>query len=108
FKRKNAMDAGFQISLPHAHDIVSGHIWPPVKGRAAIALATSGNLSIPDEVQPWAPQDAMELHGTGGWILHTADRWVYETESTARHTLLATVRCLVPHLESLPEGRSLA
>jgi hypothetical protein len=95
-------------TLPNATEIASGHVWPPVKGRASVAVATSGNVSIPAVVQPWAPADAFELVSDTGWILHSSARWAYDSESVARHRLLGYVRGQISRGGGIPEGRTLA
>jgi hypothetical protein len=94
------------VVVPSAPEIASGHVWPPVRGRAALAAATSSPLVAPAEVQPWAPDGALELAGAG-WILHSSERWIFEAEPVARVRLLALVRRLLPHAEALPDGRAL-
>jgi hypothetical protein len=79
-----------------------------VKGRAAVALATSSKVQTPARVRPWAPADACELASDAGWTLHTTARWVFASESLARHRLLTLVRGLLFRSEMLPEGRALA
>jgi signal recognition particle receptor subunit beta len=95
-------------ALPRASDIASGHVWPPVKGRAAIAVATSSDLVAPDVVQAWAPADAVELVSANGWILHSSTRWLFGDEAQARHRLHTIVRALVTRPDSIPDGRALA
>jgi len=107
-QRKNRLRPNDSLQLPQAPEIASGHVWPPVKGRAAIAAATSSKLSVPDVVQAWAPVDASELVSEGGWVLHTTERWVYPSEQVARHRLLTLVRGLLPRVDAIPEGRSFA
>lgn len=93
--------------LPQATEIASGHIWPPVKGRASIVLATTGQLQVPDTVQPWAPADALEWHNASGWVLHTTERWFFETKADAWRALLMLVRQMVTRADNLPDGRTL-
>jgi signal recognition particle receptor subunit beta len=107
-QRRNRIGPKDTLQLPQASEIASGHVWPPVKGRAAIAAATSTKLLVPDAVQAWAPVDASELVSEGGWVMHTTERWVYPSEPVARHRLLTLVRGLLPRVDALPEGRSFA
>ena len=99
---------GAAPQVPDATEIESGHVWPPVKGRGAIAFATDGPFSVPDVVRPWAPIGALELLGDSGWILHTTDRWTFEREPDARRRLLTLVRGLLARAPSIPDGRALA
>jgi signal recognition particle receptor subunit beta len=107
-QRPNRAASGAVMPLLDAEEIGPGLVWPPVKGRAAIAAVASGPFTAPNAVRPWAPSDAFELVGGGGWTLHTTDRWIYPNESLARHRLIALVRRLLPELDALPEGRALA
>jgi signal recognition particle receptor subunit beta len=106
-RRLNQVPAGALPPLPIAAETASGHVWPPVKGRISISAAVSGTMSIPALVQPWAPFGALELVSVSGWILHSADRWVDDNESTARLRLLGYVRGLVARGSGIPEGRTL-
>ncbi len=105
--RKNGIMSLEGISIPDAQDIGSGHIWPPVKGRSALAAATNSQLTVPGHVLPWAPVGAWEFISESGWVLHSTDRWVFPTEAEARLRLLTMVRNMLPHLETLPDTRSL-
>jgi signal recognition particle receptor subunit beta len=107
-RRPNRAAADGVVPVPDAEEIGPGLVWPPVKGRAAIAAVASGPFTAPDVVRPWAPSEALELVGEGGWTLHTTDRWVYPNESEARHRLIALVRRLLPDVDALPDGRALA
>jgi signal recognition particle receptor subunit beta len=107
-RRPNRTATDGALPLPDAEEIGPGLVWPPVKGRAAIAAVASAPIATPELVRPWAPADALELVGHGGWTLHTTERWVYPNESVARHRLIALVRRLLPDLDALPEGRALA
>jgi hypothetical protein len=95
-------------ALPIAAEIASGHVWPPVKGRASVAVATSGRVSVAESVQPWAPADAFEIVSDTGWLLHSTQRWVYDSESDARLRLLSYVRGQIARGGGIPEGRTLA
>jgi hypothetical protein len=92
--------------LPDATEIASGHVWPPVKGRAVIAVATAGTIDIPEVLRPWAPRGAIEVHGDRDWVLHTSERWVFESEQDARRRLMTVVRSLVD--QPTPDGRCVA
>ncbi len=104
--RSNSVNELTAIGVPHPDEIISGHVWPPVKGRALLGEATT-NLEAPDEVRPWAPRGAFEL-GNGRYRMHSRDRWVYGDESTARTALLALVRRILPIMDVVPDGRALA
>ena len=106
--RRNRLVAGSAPPIPDATEISSGHVWPPVKGRAAIAFAADGPFTIPEVVRPWAPAGALELLSDSGWVLHTTERWVFESEPEARRHLLTLVRDLIARATSIPDGRSLA
>lgn len=89
-----------------ATDFASGHIWPPVKGRAAFAAATDEWLAEP-HVRDWAPEDAFEW-STADWVIHSTAEWTYGDEWTARAELLAKVRRIVTRVELAPDHRALA
>lgn len=105
--RRNLLSSKEDVSVPQAQDIGSGHIWPPVKGRSVLAVATSSKLAVPEEVLPWAPVGAMELVSESGWVLHSTDRWTFASEAEARLRLLTSVRRTLPRMETLPDTRSL-
>ncbi|HSD86162.1 MAG TPA: hypothetical protein VLB44_01560, partial [Kofleriaceae bacterium] len=107
-QRRNPISPDEMPALPNAAEIASGHVWPPVKGRASVSVATSGRISVSPEVQPWAPADAFELVSDAGWLLHSSPRWLYDSESVARHRLLAYVRGQISRGGGIPEGRTLA
>lgn len=106
--RRNPLGRDTIPTLPNAAEIASGHVWPPVKGRASVAIATSGRISVPEMVQPWAPADAFEIVSEAGWLLHSTPRWLFESESVARHRLLGYVRGQISRGGGIPEGRTLA
>jgi signal recognition particle receptor subunit beta len=106
-ERENLLSNLQAVTLPNAQEICSGHVWPPVKGRAALALAMSSALSVPTRAAAWAPDGALELRGENGWILHSSQRWLFESEAEARLRLLSLVRKALPYKDVLPEGRSL-
>lgn len=106
-QRENLVANLEAVTLPSAQEIFSGHVWPPVKGRASLALATSTAMSVPACVAAWAPDRALELRSEDGWTLHSSDRWVFEAEAEARSRLMSLVRRALPYKEALPEGRSL-
>jgi len=106
--RKNLLQRLEDVALPQANEISSGHVWPPVKGRAAFAAATTGRLAAPEEVRRWAPASALEVASDAGWLLHSSDRWVFDSEAEARLHLLALVRRLLPQGDLVPEARALA
>jgi hypothetical protein len=96
------------VTLPRAQEISSGHVWPPVKGRAAIAAAASGELSRPDVPVEWAASPALELQSSTGWVVHSCDRWVFTDETEARQRLHHVVRRLLSRVQFCPESRALA
>jgi len=106
-ERENLLANLQAVALPNAQEICSGHVWPPVKGRAALALALSSALSVPTRAAAWAPERAFEVRSEHGWILHSSERWLFESEAEARLRLLSLVRRALPHKDVLPEGRSL-
>jgi hypothetical protein len=67
----------------------------------------SSALSVPTRAAAWAPDGALELRGENGWILHSSQRWLFESEAEARLRLLSLVRKALPYKDVLPEGRSL-
>jgi signal recognition particle receptor subunit beta len=101
-------DRDRDIVLPRAHEIASGHVWPPVKGRAAFASATARPLRVPQSLRPWAPAEGIELESDDGWVLHSSEQWVFDDETSARLRLLTLVRHLLPLGDWVAEGRSLA
>jgi signal recognition particle receptor subunit beta len=106
--RPNGLERLDDLSLPQAHEMFSGHVWHPVRGRAAFAAASAGRLSTPDVVRPWAPAHCFEIVSDAGWLLHSSDRWVFDDEVEARLRLLALVRKLLQQGDLLLDTRSLA
>jgi signal recognition particle receptor subunit beta len=88
-------------------EVSAGHVWPPVKGRAVLASANFSDFRIPEFVAPWAPAEAFELEATGGWVFHTAERWLFDEEARARVELLSIVRRQLEVSEFIPETRAL-
>lgn len=107
YVRRNPLQSPSEVTVPNANEIASGHVWPPVKGRAALAVATDSRFFAPPLLRPWAPAGAGELVSEAGWVLHTADHWRFETEHAARLGLLTIVRRLTRHSETIPDGRAL-
>jgi signal recognition particle receptor subunit beta len=105
-RRANDVERARACKLPRADSLLAGHVWPPVKGRAAVAAATAGDFRIPERAIDWAPPDPIEL-STEGWLLHTSARWLFADEGAARVALMSLVRALIPAQALLPEGRSL-
>lgn len=93
--------------IPRPEALLAGHVWPPVKGRAAVAAATSGDIVIPEHAIDWAPAEPIEIALEEGWTLHSASPWRFETEQSARMELMSIVRRLVSTSELVPDGRTL-
>ncbi|MDH5591091.1 MAG: hypothetical protein OEZ37_13655, partial [Gemmatimonadota bacterium] len=93
--------------IPWAPDILAGHLWPPVTGRAVLAAVNGSETTQVRETQPWAPAGATEIRSNRGWIVHTSDDWVHGDESAGRDGLIGMVRGWVGTRELIPEGRSL-
>lgn len=105
--RRNLLADPSDVALPRAQELFSGHVWPPVKGRAAFAEAAH-RLTAPKNVRPWAPMGALELVSADGWLLHSTERWLFDDEGTARLRLHTLVRSLLPLGDLIPDGRALA
>ncbi len=93
------------LALPDAADFASGHVWPPVKGRAAFGAAATPRFS--PSVKPWAPSGAFELATSSG-TLHSTPHWTFANEGEARMELLTVVRRLVAEADFVPDQRALA
>jgi len=105
-RRANDIAAARSCQLPRPETLLAGHVWPPVKGRAAVATAMAGDAEIPEHAIDWAPDEPLEI-GLEGWTLHSSSRWTFPNESAARAELLVTARRLLVAPELVPEGRAL-
>ena len=105
-RRANDVAAARSCQLPRPETLLAGHVWPPVKGRAAVATAMAGDAEIPEHAVDWAPDEPLEI-GLEGWTLHSSSRWTYPNEAAARAELLITARRLLVAPELVPEGRAL-
>lgn len=106
--RRNLLESPRAIAVPVARELASGHVWPPVKGRATLALAVDSDLDAPPFVLPWAPADAQELVSRAGFALHSSERWHFTDEGAARLALLDHARHLLTLGPRLPDARALA
>lgn len=106
--RRNLIESPGALSMPVPGELASGHVWPPVKGRAALGLALGGSIDAPRFVLPWAPAGAQELVSSAGFALHSSERWSFSDESAARLALLNHARQLLSLGSLLPDARSLA
>jgi signal recognition particle receptor subunit beta len=105
--RPNDVETARTCTLPKPEALLAGHVWPPVKGRAAFAAASAGALTIPDRALDWAPEEPLEIGIESGWVLHSSARWVFATENEARSHLMTTVRAVAAHGDLVPEGRAI-
>lgn len=105
--RPNDVEAARGCQLPRPELLLAGHVWPPVKGRAAMAAAAVGEVQIPERALDWAPPEPIEIGLEPGWVLHSSARWHFATESEARLELMARVRAVAASPELVPEGRAL-
>ncbi|MCW5833682.1 MAG: hypothetical protein KIS78_14865 [Labilithrix sp.] len=106
-RRANDVETARACEIPRPEALLAGHVWPPVKGRAAVAAAMTGDLEVPDHAADWAPDAPIEIGLEGGWTLHSSARWTFPSESHARADLLAVVRRLLATPELVPEGRAM-
>jgi signal recognition particle receptor subunit beta len=104
--RANDVKAAAACRLPRPEAILAGHVWPSVKGRAALATAVVGAVEIPEHTLDWAPPEPIEIVLAPGWILHSSARWSFATESEARPFLMSVVRKVAASPELVPEGRA--
>jgi hypothetical protein len=94
--------------LPRPESLLAGHVWRPVKGRAAVAAAVAGDAEIPERAADWAPtEQPVEVDLEGGWVLHSGAGWSFPTEVEARTELLVTVRRLLAAPDLVPGGRAI-
>lgn len=105
-RRANDVAAARSCQLPRPETLLAGHVWPPVKGRAAVATAMAGDAEIPEHAIDWAPDEPLEID-LEGWTLHSSSRWTFSNEAAARAELLVTARRLLVAPELVPEGRAL-
>jgi signal recognition particle receptor subunit beta len=105
--RANDVASARACRIPRPESLLAGHVWPPVKGRAAVAAAAVGDVAIPDRAIDWAPAEPIEIALEDGWLLHSASSWTFESEGDARMELMSMVRRLVAVPELVPEGRAL-
>ncbi|MBX3232609.1 MAG: hypothetical protein KIT84_16660 [Labilithrix sp.] len=104
--RANDVAAARACALPRPESLLAGHVWPPVKGRAAVAAAMTGDVEIPEHAADWAPEGAVEI-GLEGWTLHSCAGWLHPDEAGARSALLVAARALLAEIDLVPEGRAL-
>lgn len=105
-RRGNMVDEARASTLPRADQLLAGHVWPPVKGRAAVATALVGVPTIPRDVFDWAPGEKPFEIALEGWTLHSHAGWLFADESSARAALTQIVRGLVADSAYLVEGRA--
>ena len=46
-RRANDVATAEECRFPRPEVLTAGHVWPPVKGRAVVAAAASGALTVP-------------------------------------------------------------
>jgi len=95
-------------AIPDCTELCAGHVWPPVKGRSAIATALALPVMRPTVLRNWAPLDAIELVTASQWTIHTTPRWIFDDEHVARRRLLTTVKNVLTRPTMVLDGRSLA
>lgn len=106
-RRPNDVATAEQCRLPRPEVLTAGHVWPPVKGRAVVAAAAGGALTVPTHAVDWAPPEPIEVEIDSGWWLHSSSQWSFATEGEARLELMTKVRRLVAAPDLVPEGRAL-
>jgi signal recognition particle receptor subunit beta len=87
-------------------NLPAGQIWPPVRGRAAIA-SLAGEAEVSPRPRAWAPDGSLEVR-CGTWTLHTRDGWLFPDVDRGRAALINAVRRHMRLGPLLPDGRSVA
>lgn len=105
--RANDVATAKACDLPRPETLLAGHVWPPVKGRAAVAAAAAGTFVIPERALDWGPADPIEIGLDPGWVLHSSARWFFTAEGDARSALMTSVRRHAAHADLVPEGRAI-
>lgn len=105
--RLNRLSEQVLQTLGAALEISAGHVWPPVRGRAALRVASEHAPVASERVAPWAPVGAFELQSGADWAFHSTDSWHVAKEIDVRLRLLALVRSQLCWQLLVPDSRVL-
>ena len=95
------------LTMPTASDVPAGYLWPTLKARSILGAINAAPSVTHNAVSAaWAPPHAIEFATPNGWILHTADNWVFDNVAHGRDLLLHMVKRCLAMPEWIPEGRT--